>query len=396
MVDLIDLMEFAESLTESWSQPPIQFFPEACVRAVNKNLDCTLCTEACPTAGLQLNNNSIVLNQEQCIACGLCLHRCPTGAFVGSDGMRNLLTFISNMPEPGVLELACPCVEKPGKTRGDVDAVLATGRCLVAFGPSALLGLLVLGMPQVRMRLDACATCMVGSLQTEIEASIRTSQAILTALGQQQRLQAVVDSPDRTANRPIHDANRPNMSRRNFFMSLRGATPQEQPGALLIDAEKHKPAEPSSIPWERSRLLSALAQLALMATDTPLPQDTGFVQLVVNDACSACQVCSRSCPTGAIEIAHTPTRYTFRFQSSLCTQCGLCSSLCPDDALQFAPIEHLDGLLTTEPSTIREGDLTPCTNCSALVASATGETLCPTCKRIANQPHHLGSRLRLG
>lgn len=73
---------------------------------------------------------------------------------------------------------------------------------------------------------------------------------------------------------------------------------------------------------------------------------------VNKNACVACGICVKSCPSGAIvkvegekregEKLKTGTTYILDFTT--CSQCGICVEVCPYDALDFSSDFNLVGL----------------------------------------------------
>ena len=53
------------------------------------------------------------------------------------------------------------------------------------------------------------------------------------------------------------------------------------------------------------------------------------------EACRACDLCRRACPTGAIEGA--PGKPPYLIQQELCIRCGACQAACPFGAVQVRP-----------------------------------------------------------
>lgn len=80
------------------------------------------------------------------------------------------------------------------------------------------------------------------------------------------------------------------------------------------------------------------------------PRFRGHTKLVADrenpgrNACIACQICVRNCPSGSIqkvegekaegEKKKTGTTYILNFTT--CSQCGICVEVCPYDALDFS------------------------------------------------------------
>lgn len=61
---------------------------------------------------------------------------------------------------------------------------------------------------------------------------------------------------------------------------------------------------------------------------------TGTVVVLDKDRCSACALCARDCPSGAI-AASGDTGVSISFRSSLCDACGICAEVCPEKCIQL-------------------------------------------------------------
>jgi formate hydrogenlyase subunit 6/NADH:ubiquinone oxidoreductase subunit I len=87
------------------------------------------------------------------------------------------------------------------------------------------------------------------------------------------------------------------------------------------------------------------------------PRFRGHTKLVADkdnpekNACTACQICVKACPSGSIvsvdgekregEKRKTGTSYILDFTT--CSQCGICVEVCPFDALDFSADFNLVG-----------------------------------------------------
>ena len=372
----------AERLSQE--RPPIAVTAGQCLRARDKGVDCDLCVRACPASAISLDGG-VQVDGDACIRCGLCLHRCPAGVFDGRDGVYKLLHCATQIVDHDTIELVCSAHPEAASGASDVDAVICANSCLSTFGPSAYTGLIALGVKQVRVRLDACAACPLGALQAGIEHEVATTQALLEPLG---RGDAVSVAPLTTQHktRPVYSITNPPVSRRGFFQtiarqSVAGVDDIQPPNAPQIEGER-------SAPRERRRLVNALYFVAQQGTDATIPVE-GFTRLGVADGCSACGLCARVCPTGALAVEITDDHFEVIFSAAQCTDCGICTRFCGPGVLQHYGAPTYDDVLAPELWLLHEGSLDHCNKCGAPYAAEPGETLCPICRVRRKNPFGL-------
>ncbi len=69
---------------------------------------------------------------------------------------------------------------------------------------------------------------------------------------------------------------------------------------------------------------------------------TGAIVVLDKGLCSACGLCARDCPSGAI-AASGDTAIRISFRSSLCDACGVCVEVCPEKCLTLNQSGAQDG-----------------------------------------------------
>ena len=380
----MNLLSLAERLA-ALDVAPIRLHAERCVHARDKSATCDACVRACPTAALHLNG-SITLNAEVCQVCGACLPVCPTGAFEGDDGVHDLLNCVSRLEPARSIELACAQHPAPEKGSATVDAVVSTTTCLAALGPSAYVGLIVLGMQRVAVRLDACATCPLGKAHASIVETLDRTRQLLRLYGLADRIIAITTVIDRQT-RSVYAAKNPPLSRRGLFHLFAAEGPRQIARVLSDDATQLSIKSPS---LERRRLISALRHLPAINTAASLG-DGPFAHFTASETCTACDVCERICPTGALHLIEGEgSMYQLTFNSAACVACDACVQICEPAALTHETAT-LGELLNAETVVLRVGTLRACTKCGAKFAAATNQELCPMCD--FRQTNPFGGRL---
>lgn len=359
-MNLIQLALAAERFSQS--QPPISVQPMQCIRSRDKLAECDRCVQACPAGAIRFEDE-IQLNTDACIRCGLCLHLCPTSAFTGTDSVQRLVYCATQIVDHESLEIACTQHPEPAAGDPRTDAVITTAGCLAALGASAYLSLAACGVKQIEVRLDACPECPLAQLQPQIEATIHEANALLQAVGRKRTVSAAHAVP-KPKRRPVYSVKNPPVSRRGFLQAFKQAGRDFLP--TLEGAS------------ERQRTVDAVRQLDPADADQPVPGD-GFASFTVSDACTACTLCARICPTEALEFFGNETEFQLTFSPAACVNCGLCTRFCVPDALEMRGAPTLGALINPNPTVLHHGTLTRCRKCNVPFAGKPGDTLCPVC-----------------
>jgi ferredoxin len=382
----VNLLSLAERLA-ALEVAPIRLHADRCVHARDKSAACDACVRACPADALHLNG-SIALDVEACKVCGACLHVCPTGAFEGEDGVVDLLKCVARLEPARVIELACAQHPAPEKGPSDVEAVVRTTGCLAALGPSAYTGLIAMGLQRVSVRLDACAECPISQARTSITAAISTAQQLLALYGLADRV-VEISTVSVRKNRPVYAAKNPPLSRRGLFRLFAAEGPRQIARVLTDETDQSKIKSPSP---ERRRLINTLRHLPA-ANDSSALDGLPFAHITANDQCTACGVCARICPTGALKLTMTEdSTYQLSFTSAACIACDTCVQLCEPTALGRTTAT-LGEVLSSDAVELRSGTLRACPKCGAKFAAETGRELCSVCEFRRKNP--FGSRLPL-
>jgi len=411
--DVLDLSVVENMLDLLGNRPP-QVKSKTCLNSRHKEAGCRRCVDACPTAALSLNEvtgptagttDVIVLDMEQCVGCGLCLRICPTNVFQqrSSPETKLLDTFRSfRSSEP--VELTCPQNEQPHLSRVANATVVQAPRCLSALSVPLLLALQK-RVSALWLNDAVCESCPIGRTQPYIADSAIATNMLLDAFGRPATLHSHTHESDALgppAERPVLSGEEPVYSRRDFFGSLGRLTRQ---AAVTVLSESLTPPEPDGprpvdqrlphqLPENRRQLLTALQALGVpTATELDLHKISTAKVAIAGDKCSACGLCARFCPTGALEFLSDEAHFVINFLPAACVDCGICDLICPDDAVSFAYQDSIAPMIESEPGHLLAGNLVPCARCTQPVAD-TGEPDTPVYCYVCRTPRPQEALLR--
>lgn len=417
---MVDLITLAETLGVDMGEAP-SVNEAHCLNRRFRQRACTICQDVCPVHAIRvdlgstygLNPPRVSLDATVCARCGLCLHACPAGAF----SHPGLLEFQRRLHRAAAhlastpLELTCP-VRPEGTTAVPVDARLQTGRCLAVL---SLADLIDLARPREHdLWLDdtGCAECPLATVHDRIAQTVAQANALLEAWGHPARVclstlgatgepsqdvevthaSPISPQQDTTREVPVYNAQQPALSRRELITFFREATARAALTAAL-DSFALAPPEPSSLPprqrltyhlpYHRRHLTAALQRLGAPTRETIDLSALPWTVVQVSDACSACELCARFCPTTAIRFytveEEEQHRFLLTFVPPDCVDCGICALACPEDAITYTHVIYTEWLTAREEALLHQGDLVPCEDCGQPTAQA-DPPLCYTCK----------------
>jgi ferredoxin len=378
------------SLTEKFSgSEAITLHPERCLNTRFRALDCSLCADTCPAEGaIAVTRGQPALNNNACLHCGLCLHRCPSEAFTRPDDLSDkLVKTVAALPD-GPVELVCP--QHPQPERGPATQAVHTQRCLAALSPATLLELSSL-KKEIWLDDTHCAGCPLGQVHPAITQAVNkgnswaslleNSAPILLRAGDTAEIRP-------TTQRPVYNAATPPVSRRGLFVSFKQAGQAVAAAEEKVELVKAGPAVPVSerlpqaMPHQRAKILSVVDKSSSAQSPQFVSQTSGANLPILNlhvdpTRCTACTLCARFCPTGALKFLSDGSSFALTFQPSLCLgpDCSICLPACPEQAVSTQPGTESPNIFSKK--SLAAGELTRCARCETPLAQ--GPDLPTTC-----------------
>lgn len=281
---------FKLSLTEYRAAPSIDHGKCA------SDIGCRVCAELCPQGALKWSDGVMDYNKDICEPCGICVTACPRGAVINpactpAQMEAQTQALLSEPYEgPRGILFICQRTQAPDIDEGWMPVKLP---CVGMVTPIWLLAPLLMGAGSVGV-LTCGEMCPARQGQV-VREKVEYCRELLRSLGAPDDL--VVLDPE---GAPRHG--RPAIIRRNPF------THDARADVILTLAES-----------------LGGGSFALEHPLSPL----GLVE-IQQDVCTACGMCARSCPTGALALEEDDDGVSLSFEAASCVACAQCLPRCPE------------------------------------------------------------------
>ena len=157
--------------------------------------------------------------------------------------------------------------------------------------------MIAMDIEKIFVRLDNCKDCNWNLLEANIRGQVKQAKNLLSAWDKTECIE-IVDQLEQSHKRTLWDAHNPPLSRRDLF---RLATRQGK--ATLAQAVERDHNKGAKIPGrDRRRIINAINHFTNPESNLKNPLSETFAVLSVNESCTACGTCARSCPTSAISF----------------------------------------------------------------------------------------------
>lgn len=344
--------------------PPPEVQGTSCTRYRMRYSECRTCEEACPHDAIRLSHEGVAIAEDRCRRCGLCVAACPTETL----GMPSLAPLALIEKASGRNELCIAC--EPSQEEGDIRVP-----CLGAVGAAALASIARQGTA-VRLRgSEHCVHCEHGRTGSErLNLHLAALAALREASCEEWAAVRIVDGARKRRNAP----GRPALGRRAFLRRI--ADPAGQQGASSTAA----PVPLRAVRAARSVACAQrglLQQLGLSEGRQALPAHPAVFagQVQLHAGCTGCEACARACPTGALQVRESDTRWGLVFDAGACVGCAVCVESCQPAVLELAGELNPAAFAANSPAALLVRPMQRCQRCDRKFVSAGPEALCTVC-----------------
>ena len=349
----------------------IQLKASRCVRLLSKESECNRCEVICPTGAIVITDNPLpAINFSACVECGACDAICPNEA-LSLDDFSPTNFFFSFMQE-GENLISC---------RKNVP-------CIAALNIENILSIALL-KKEVVFDMGYCDECAIAhKCKPQIVKNYEEASYMLQAM----MSDAVIRLEDVRfeESKEFKESNR-----REFFskVTLKNAIATK----LQFEKEIQKATDElvehtlqksdiallkqKRITERRKLLFTAIRRIKKPSLYHVVEaQEMTFtsMKLLNSLSCTACQMCYRVCPSGALTSDVKNSKIDF--DPFLCIKCNTCHDVCEPNAITLSPSYMIKEFFEPEVHNLIKFSVRRCDECSVIFSTNSSDRLCYRCK----------------
>ncbi|WP_428737094.1 NADH-quinone oxidoreductase subunit I [Sulfurimonas sp.] len=342
-----------------------------CVRSLSVESECNRCELACPTNAIKMQEGNTLpaINFSECVSCGACGAVCPSEA-LALDEFSPTEFFFNFMQEQDSL-ISC---------RKNVP-------CIAALSVEHLISLAVLKKELV-FDMGHCAECEIASTcKKQIEESFEEVSYILEAI----ESDAVITMQDVK----YENQKQTYKDRREFLNTLNLKTVAKARKSFQDEVQKATDEivehnlqktdiallRKKIIPEKRKIFFTAIKRVEKPSTFHVIDAtEVSFTsqKLMNEETCSACQMCYRVCPTGALSSDMKNSKIDF--DPFVCIKCNICHDVCEPNAITLSSSYKIKEFFEPEVVNLIRFQVKRCDECGAVFSANSDDKLCHRCK----------------
>jgi len=351
----------------------------SCVRSLSVESACNKCEVVCPTNAIVIGEGKALpsINLSLCVACASCGGVCPTESF-GFEEFSVTDFFFDFLEDEDSNLISC---------KKNVP-------CLAALSVEHLISMAVL---KKEMVLDTghCGTCDVAhTCFKQIEQNYEEATYLLEAMENDAEIKLEdisYEKTDKTSRRGFLSAiNLKNFAKtkENFENEVEKASDELKEHTLgktdIALLRKKKLPEKRKLFYTAIKRVEKPSQFHIVESD-----EVSFTsqKLMDKEACTACQMCYRVCPTGALTSDIKNSKIDF--DPFMCIKCNICHDVCEPNALTKSASYNIKEFFEPTVQSLIAFKVRRCNECNVVFSNNSKDKLCYRCRAEEDEAREL-------
>jgi len=342
-----------------------------CVRSLARESQCNKCEIICPTGAIVVGDNPLpAINFSACVGCGACDAICPSEA-LSLDSFNPTNFFFEFLEDKDNL-ISC---------RKNVP-------CIAALSVEHIISLSVLKKEMV-LDMGYCDDCSIAhKCKPQIVKNYEEASYLLDAMENNAliRLEDIAYKSESKAQES---------DRRDFFRSINLGSVAKSKHAFEVEVKKATDElvehtlekddiallKKKRVPEKRKLFFTAIKRVARPSQFHIVDaSELSFTsqKLMNNESCTACQMCYRVCPTGALTSDIKNSKIDF--DPFLCIKCHICHDVCEPEAITLSGSYNVKEFFEPEVQNLISFKVRRCDECNIIFSTNSNERMCYRCK----------------
>ncbi len=349
----------------------IQLDSSKCIRSLSKESECARCELICPTDAISVGENTLpAINFSACVGCGACDAICPNEALFLDD--FNATEFFFNFMEDKENLISC---------QKNVP-------CISALSVEHLISMSIL-KKELIFDMGHCQECDIAhKCKPQILKNYEEASYLLEAM----QSDALIKLENTSYKSELKESQ---SDRRDFLRSMNLNTVAKTKQSFEKEVQKandeliEHTLKKSDITLLRQKRIPEKRKIFFTAVKRAKKPsqyhvvDAGEVsftsqKLMDEGSCTACQMCYRVCPTGALSSDVKNSKIDF--DPFLCIKCNICHDVCESDAITLSHSYNIKEFFEPSVQNLISFSVKRCDECNVIFSTNSDENLCYRCK----------------
>nr|WP_321268089.1 4Fe-4S binding protein [uncultured Sulfurimonas sp.] len=352
-----------------------------CVRSLARESECNKCELICPTGAIVIGDNPLPsINFASCVGCAACDAICPSEA-LSLDNFKPTEFFFEFIEDKENL-ISC---------RKNVP-------CIAALSVEHLISLAVLKKVMI-LDMGHCDECSIAhKCKPQILKNHEEASYILDAMenAAEIRLENISFEDEKIQT---NESNR-----REFFSAITLGNVAKAKYSFENEVKKATDElvehtlqkadiallRKKRVPEKRKLFFTAIKRVTKPSEYHVVDaNEISFTssKLLDEESCTACQMCYRVCPTGALTSDIKNSKIDF--DPFLCIKCSICHDVCESDAITLSPSYNVKEFFEPSVANLISFNVRRCDECNMIFSTNSDEKLCYRCKAEDEQAREL-------
>ncbi len=343
-----------------------------CVRSLSVASECNRCETICPTDAIVIGTNPLpAINFSECVTCGACSAICPSEALALDD--FNFSDFFFKFLDA---------------ENSNIISCKKNVPCISALNAENIISLAILKQ-EIVLDIGYCDECPIASTcYPQIVKNYEEASYLLEAMQNDAIVKLEKLSYEKTEESNTTD-------RRDFFNAVSLNTVGKVKRSFENEVQKASDEltehnlQKTDIALLRQKRVPDKRKLfftAIKRVQTPSQfhivdaNEVTFTsqKLMDKESCTACQMCYRLCPTGALTSDIKNSKIDF--DPFLCIKCNICHDTCESNAITVSGSYNVKEFFEPQVQSLIKFNVIRCNECNIIFSANSKEKLCYRCK----------------